>query len=165
MDRGAPSADVLKPNAYELETLSGQPISDPETAIAAARTLISLWDIKAIVVSSVPVPTPRNLVTGGSSVIACITVTSDQAWCVETPLLPVEQKGAGDALMALFVANFLKTEGDLPQSLSASVSAIWSLMDGTARDVSVPGSQELQLVSLQEEFSNPSRQFPSMVFP
>ncbi len=163
-EQGGPAADILKPNAYELEILAGQTVCNPETAIGAATSLIERWNLRAVVVSSVPVPDPvsgparegASPQEGGS--IACMVVTTDQAWSVETPLLPVNQKGAGDAFLALFVSNILLGENDFPAALSASASSIWSIMnEATGSEI-----QELQLIALQDNFSSPSRIFKAM---
>lgn len=156
-EQGAPAADILKPNAYELEILAGQPVCDPETAVDAARNLIKRWNLRAVVVSSVPVPgfESGDTSSAGEQNIACMVVTADQAWSVKTPLLPVNQKGAGDAFLALFVANVLLTENDFPAALSTAASAIWSIInEATGSEI-----QELQLVALQDSFSRPSRIF------
>jgi len=155
-EQGAPAADVLKPNAFELEVLSGHKIHDPGSASAAAMDLVKRWDLQAVLVSSVPVPAstiPGPLSAAAPTVsIASIVVTPEQVWSVETPLLPVDQKGAGDAFMALFVANLLATGKSYPEALSASASAIWSIMEETAR----AGVQELQLIKCQSQMSRPS---------
>jgi hypothetical protein len=57
---------------------------------------------------------PQNI-SEDAPAIACVAVTADQAWLVETPGPPAEQKGEGDAFMALFVMNVLRTKGDFPK--------------------------------------------------
>lgn len=151
-EQGGPAADILKSNTFELEILTHQQIRNVEQAVAAARVLISQWNLRAVVASSVPVPQSS---TAPSPSIACVAVTPDNAWVVRTPLLPVDQKGAGDAFMALFVANVLCPENDIPTALGAAASSIWSVMNGT---VSSDG-QELPLIDCQAEFSNPSHTF------
>lgn len=153
-ERGAPAADILKPNAYELEVLADQPVIDPHTACAAAKHLIDAWNLRAVVVSSVPVPSPEP----EEAAISCIAVTGDRAWCVETPLLPVEQKGAGDAFMALFVANALRDRVGYAGALEAAVSAIWSIMNATTGT----GDRELSLIAEQKNFHQPSHFFKAM---
>lgn len=154
-ERGAPAADILKPNAFELGVLAEQPVRDPETAHAAAHQLIEKWNLRAVVVSSVPVPAPAS---GDAPLIACLAVTRDQAWCVQTPLLPVDQKGAGDAFMALFVANILRANNDFAGALSAAVSAIWSVMDApTTMD-----DPELRLIAGQKFYLEPSQIFKAL---
>jgi len=151
-EQGGPAADILKPNAFELEILTHQQISNVEQAIAAARILITQWDLRAVVASSVPVP---HLSTAPTPSIACVAVTPDDAWLVQTPLLPIDQKGAGDAFMALFVANVLRSGNDIPMALGAAASSIWSIMNGAGSS----DGQELLLIDGQAEFSNPSYTF------
>lgn len=152
-DHGGPAADILKPNAFELEVLSEASVLDPDTAIAAARPLIHAWALKAMVVSSVPVP--AQVRQDRSPAIACMVITKDEAWVVETPLLPLEQKGAGDAFMAFFVANALRSGCDFAGALGLSASSIWSVMNIATQAT----GQELPLVSGQKEFLQPSHIF------
>jgi len=156
-DRGAAAADILKPNAFELGVLTGETVRDPMTAAAASRPLIEKWNLRAVVVSSVPVP--DRLTDNGQPAIACMVVTKDQAWCVETPFLPVDQKGSGDAFMALFLANTLLNDGDFSIALEASASAIWSIMNTSVR----ANCEELPLIAEQHKFFNPSSEFKALL--
>jgi len=151
-EQGGPAADILKPNVFELEILADQPIGDVGQAIVAARSLIARWALQAVIVSSVPVSAPSA--TSAPS-IACAAVTQDNAWVVETPLLPIDQKGAGDAFMALFVANMLLTGNAIETALERASSSIWSLMKNAPPSI----GKELPMIDGQGEFSNPSRTF------
>ncbi len=153
-EQGGPASDILKPNAFELEVLSGIPVDTMDRALEATSVLLERWNLKAVVVSSVPAGEPAN---GEEVKISCLAVTPERAWAVDTPLLPVEQKGAGDAFMALFVAHYIKSGGDLAVPLEQATSSIWSLMN---RPSSGKG-EELQLIEGQDNFSNPARYFRS----
>lgn len=153
-ERGMAAADILKPNAYELEVLAGQPVTDPQTACAAARHLIKAWNLRAVVVSSVPVPVSAC----DGAAIACMAITGEDAWSVETPLLPVEQKGAGDAFMALYVAKALRSGMNHRDALEGAASAIWSVMNVSAGTE----QRELPLIAEQGNFDQPSHLFKAM---
>ncbi len=140
-------ADVLKPNAFELQTLSNMPVDDISSALNAARTLMARWDIGTIVVSSVP--------ADEADALACIALNAGQAWVVCTPNLPVEQKGAGDAFMALFVGRYLSNPDRIDMALSAAVSSIWGITEVTHQS----GHDELRLVAAQDLIVDPARVF------
>lgn len=156
-ERGGAAADILKPNAFELGILSGRSVDTVDQAVSAAADLIHRWALQAVVVSSVPAPFTED---ENAPTIACVGVTQDRAWSVKTPLLPVDQKGAGDALLALFVAEFLKSGGDIPLSLEGAVSSIWSLMSRSLSSTERIG-RELPLIQGQDDFTGPSNLYKS----
>ncbi|MBT3557548.1 MAG: pyridoxal kinase [Rhodospirillales bacterium] len=149
-DQSLTQADVIKANAYELEILSGEKITDVASAIDAARTLIRAHGTRVVVATSIPAER-------GS--LATALVRQDNAWVVTTPVLPADQKGTGDAFMALLVANSLKTPGQSDMALGRSVSAIWSLMQKTCER----GAPELLLVNEQTQIDAPGTVFEAVV--
>lgn len=101
-------ADWIAPNLWELERISGRACADFESARTAARRLG-----KRALISSVP--TEKGLG------VLYAAPTGD--WIVETPRLPSAPKGAGDLLVALFLARRVKGEGPAV-ALEASVGAV-----------------------------------------
>lgn len=103
-----PLAGLIAPNAWELERLTGQDVSDPTAALAAARAMGC-----ATLVSSVA--------AGGE--IGVIYATSGEAWLATHERLAADPKGAGDLLAALFLGHRLA--GATPQAaLRAAVSEV-----------------------------------------
>jgi pyridoxine kinase len=132
-----PLADIVTPNQFELELITGCRVASVAEAIAAARAVIAMGP-KVVIVTS--------LVTADAKPdeIRVLAVTAESAWTVTTPLLafPIPLNGAGDALAALFLGHTLKGLG-VPEALAATVSGLFQLFAETHK----AGTRELQLVA------------------
>jgi pyridoxine kinase len=92
-----PLADVVAPNAWELERLTGLPVIDPDSAVAAARALG-----KPTLVSSVPMDESRP--SAHERDIGAAYVLEDDAWLARHAEFGGAPKGTGDLLTAIFAA-------------------------------------------------------------
>lgn len=146
-ERLVPLADIVIPNPFELEYLSGQPASFLEGALGAADLLRAKGPGLVVCTSCGAEEEGR---------IATLAVGGEGAWRVETPLLPGRVSGTGDAFAAIFLARRLLT-GAVERALALAVSAVYGLIGATiAAD---PQARELALVAAQEEIVNPSELF------
>jgi pyridoxine kinase len=145
--RALPAADVITPNQFELERLSGQGSATLAAALAAAATLRTRGPQAVLVTSLHTAETPKDAV----DVLAC---GANGRFLVRTPLLPVAVNGAGDAAAALFFFHYLRA-GDLADALARTVSSIFGLVRRTAQ----AGTRELLLIEAQEELVAPSQTF------
>jgi pyridoxine kinase len=131
-DELVPRADVVTPNAWELERLSGVEIADAPAAVEAARRLG-----KAALVSSVPC----------GEAIGVVYADPAGAWLASHPRAPSAPNGTGDLLTALFAAALV--EGLPPdQALARAVG-------GVAGAVAA-GGDELPIVTLGAGLRRPS---------
>jgi len=144
---GVPAADIVTPNQFELEQLTGRKcrtLKDLRAAVQAAHEM----GPHVIMVTSVRVDeTPGNTLD---------LLASDMKNCyrVRTPLLAQKMNGAGDLIAALFFAHYLRG-GDLGKALSKAASAAFGVIAKTVE----ASSPELQLVAAQDEIVHPSRVF------
>jgi pyridoxine kinase len=150
-----PAADILTPNQFELELLTGQAIETLPDALRAARALqgqMRASGPRLVLVTS--------LLRGDApaDTIETLAVTPDAAYLVSTPLIPLEppRNGTGDAIAALFFGHYLKT-GSVQTALENAVSALYRLLEVTQE----LGTREVQLIAVQDEFLRPSRVFPA----
>lgn len=147
------AADIVTPNQFELELLTGHAVRMLPDALAAARALqgmIHAGGPRIVVVTSlVRDDAPENT-------IETLAVTGDSAYLVATPLIPLEppRNGTGDAIAALFLGHYLKTK-NVKTSLENAVSALYRLLELTHE----AGTREIQLIAGQDEFVKPSRIF------
>lgn len=141
-DRALALADIATPNRFELEWLTGRPIGSVAEAGEAAAALRRLGP-GIVLVTSLETAADR---------LAVVAAGADGAWAVETPLLPIEATGCGDALAALFLGWLLKGK-PLPEALAATVAAIWGVVEATFQ----AGGGELALIAAQDELVSPSR--------
>jgi pyridoxine kinase len=148
-ERAVPAADVVTPNQFELDLLSGQTSATRRDALAAIDAVHALGPKVVLVTSLHTDETPADAID---------LVASDPSgrFRVRTPKLPISINGAGDAIAALFFAHVLRT-GSAAQALSRAASSVFGVLRRTAD----AGSREILLVDAQDEFVNPSREFPA----
>lgn len=149
-DRAIPHADILIPNLYELETLTGIPVRSLGDAMRGAAAIRTRGPGTVVVTSL------RHEGTGTDDV-ETLAVSAEGAFRVVTPMLPVRTSGAGDAFAALFLGHRLKG-ADTGEALAAAVSAVFAVIAAT-RDA---GSGELALVAAQDSILNPPRRFRAL---
>ncbi|MHA1564077.1 MAG: pyridoxal kinase PdxY [Alphaproteobacteria bacterium] len=136
-----PAADILTPNIFELEHLTGQRIGSLSDATAAARVLLDRGP-KLILVTSVPGP------DGPEPQISMLAITATEAWLVSTPYfenLPATVKGTGDMVAALFLGHYLRA-GDGATALAKTAAAVHGVLAQTV----ATGAGELQIIEAQE---------------
>ena len=150
-DHVAPIADVLAPNLFELQYLTGRTTRTLADVLAAADQLRERGP-SVVLITSV---TADDLAPG---VIWMIAVTEEKAVLVQTPLIEQDFVGCGDLTSSMFLTHWMRTH-DLAEALSMTASVVYSVLDATARS----GQQELQLVASQEEIVAPSHRFETSV--
>ena len=150
-DLAVPAADVITPNQFELELLSGRACAYIDDAIAACDALHARGP-KVILVTSL------NVAETPPDCIDLIASGPDGRFLVRTPRLAVSLNGAGDAIAALFFFHVQRT-GSTAEAVSAAASSIYGVLERTEK----AQSRELLLVEAQDEFVRPSRLFPASV--
>jgi pyridoxine kinase len=146
-EHAVPAADVVTPNQFELDHLTGRTSATRRDALAAIDVLHTLGP-KVIMVTSLHTDeTPRDAID---------LVASDAAgrFRVRTPKLPISVNGAGDAIAALFFAHYLRS-GSAAEGLSRATSSVFGVLRRTAEAC----SREILAVEAQDEFVNPSQVF------
>jgi pyridoxine kinase len=147
-DRALPAADLVTPNHFELEHLTGRKVETLDEALAAARSLLDGPRLALV--------TSFRRAGAANEQIEMLAVTPDAAWRVVTPLIAFEimPNGTGDAVAALFTAHWLDG-GNVPAALGRAASAIYAVLEATA----AMGERELQLVAAQDRLVSPPRRF------
>jgi len=145
--KAVPAADVVTPNQFELDYLSGRASKTLGEARDAVKAVHELGPRAVLVTSLHTQETPADAID---------LLASDESGCfrLRTPKLPLSVNGAGDAIAALFFAHYLRT-GKIDQALSRAASAIFGVLAKTADT----GAREIQLIAAQDEIVNPSRVF------
>ncbi|GAB4360220.1 MAG: pyridoxal kinase [Kiloniellaceae bacterium] len=145
-DEALPAADILTPNLFELEILSGRKPRGLKAVREAAAGLLQRGP-KVVLVTSL-----SDEQSGDS--VEMLAVTQKGAWRVASPRLPIAPNGAGDAVAALFLGFYLKS-GSVPQALGQAAAAIFEVLQTTLDS----GEAELQLVAAQDRLEAPRRAF------
>ena len=139
-DRALALADIVTPNLFELEFLTGRRLAGLGDVVDAAAALRRLGPKIALITS----------VETASDRIAMVASGPDGSWVVETPRLPVTLNGCGDVTASLFLARLLRGES-LPDALAATAAAIYAVIEATSRR----GRHELALIEMQDELVSP----------
>jgi pyridoxine kinase len=152
-----PAADILTPNQFELELLTGVGVKTLEDALRAARELRETLNPNGprivIVTSLTREDTPPNI-------IEVLAVTDAGAYLIATPLILLEppRNGTGDTITALFLGHYLNSK-DVKTSLELAVNGLYRLLKITHQK----GTREIQLIAAQDELLNPSSSFKARV--
>ena len=146
-DRAVPAADIITPNQFELEYLTGRSVDTLENALAAADAARALGP-EIVLITSLQ----RDGAPAGT--IELLAVSGEGAWLVGTPLLPISVNGAGDMTAALFLAHYLKT-GDPATALGRVAASVFAVMEATV----AAGAREIQIVAAQDAIANPPDRF------
>jgi pyridoxine kinase len=146
-----PLADVLTPNHFELEYLTGAPAED-DAAVWSAAARLQAAGPQVVVVTSVctgdaPDDRARTFMLAG-----------ENAWHVTTPLVNSPAHGAGDLLAAILAAR-LADGTSPPEALSLAVSGVYGVLRATGRN------PDLQVLAAASEIVAPSQTFAAMSRP
>ena len=152
-----PAADLITPNQFELEQLTGRRIATLEEAVAVARAALALGPEVVLITSLRHSETPADS-------IEMLAACRERAYRVRTPFLAMDPMphGAGDAVAALFLGHCLRAggrrgslAGALESALGEAAAAIFAIM--AASQAAADG--ELALVAAQDEIAAPARRF------
>jgi pyridoxine kinase len=146
-ERALPAADIVTPNQFELELLSGLTVPTIGEAVRACGAIHAMGPSTVLVTSLHVEDTPKEMIDLFAS-------GPDGRYRVRTPLLDLSVNGAGDAVAAMFFAHLLYS-GSTTEALARAASSIFGVLRRTAD----AGSREILLVEAQQEFIKPSRMF------
>jgi len=146
-DVAVPAADVVTPNHFELDLLSGTPTTSLDAVKDAVATVQGLGPRAVLTTSLVTDDTPDDSVD-------LLASEGGRHFRVRTPRLDVSVNGAGDAIAALFLAHWLDSRS-AGEALARAAASVFGLLQRTED----AGSREILLVAAQDEFVSPSRTF------
>jgi pyridoxine kinase len=145
--RALPLADVIAPNQFELEYLSGRTAANLQSARAAVDVLHASGPRHILVTSLHLEETPKDS-------LDLLASGPEGCFAVRTPLLPITINGAGDVISALFFAHLLRS-GQTAVALRNAASSVYGVLKATADK----GASEILVVEAQQELVAPSRIF------
>jgi pyridoxine kinase len=146
-DVAVPAADVVTPNHFELELLSGTTTGSLASVKDAVAAVQALGPRVVLTTSLVADDTPDDAVD-------LIASEGGRHHRVRTPRLDVAVNGAGDAIAALFLAHWLDTRS-AGEALGRATASVFGLLARTE----AARSREILVVDGQEEIVAPSRSF------
>lgn len=147
-ERAAPQADILTPNLFELEILTGEAIAD----LAAARAAMERLRARG---PGVVVCTSFDR-EGAADALDALALDGDGFWRMRTKRLDRRFEGAGDLFAALFFAAWLEERASAP-ALARACGGVAATLEATL----ATGERELALIAAQEAmaaaFARPGR--------
>jgi pyridoxine kinase len=146
-DVAVPAADLVTPNQFELDWLTGRASTTLAEARAAVSALQATGPATVLVTSLQVEDTPADA-------LDMLAVHGSRQVRLRTPKLDLSVNGAGDAIAALFTVHFARSH-DVAHALSMAGSSIHGLLRRTLE----AGSREILTVAAQDEFVTPSRLF------
>jgi pyridoxine kinase len=153
-----PLANVVTPNQFEVEQLTGISCKTIQDALKACRALHNMGPQLVFITS---------IVLEGDDSIAILASqqSSDgttQAWRIDSPLLPGQYTGTGDLCAALLLGHTANSnEDDLPCAMEKVANSMFAIIQRThesSNDDSV-ASRELKLVQSKRDIENPPDSF------
>jgi pyridoxine kinase len=142
-----PAADLVTPNHFELDLLSGATTGSLPAVKDAVAAVQDLGPRVVLTTSLVTHDTPDDAVD-------LLASEDGRHFRVRTPRLGVAVNGAGDAIAALFLAHWLESRS-AGEALGRATASVFGLLARTE----AAGSRELLLVGAQEEVVTPTRTF------
>jgi pyridoxine kinase len=145
-DTVVPRADIVTPNHFELDFLTGRTTTTQDELLAAADELRSRGP-RDVLVTSVRL-------RGAGDTLDVVAVSDDGAWSVTTPLLPISPNGGGDLTAALYLSHLLETSSPAI-ALERTTNAVFAVLQETL----VAGTRELALIAAQDAIADPPARF------
>jgi pyridoxine kinase len=146
-DQVVPAADIITPNHFELDFLSGRTTTTLDEVVAAVD-LVRESGPRDVLVTSV--------IHGdlGSEELDLVAVSDEGAWAVTTPLLPITPNGGGDVTAAVYLAH-LRTTGSPATALGLTANTLFAILERTLGS----SRRELELVAAQDAIADPPARF------
>lgn len=149
-EQAVPAADIITPNQFELDYLSGLATQSLDDVKRAISTVHGMGPRVLLVTSVETTETPA-----GS--IDLVAGEGGRFWRVRTPKLSLSINGAGDAIAALFFVHYARSRS-APTALTEASASVYGLLKRTEE----AGSREILTIAAQDEFVSPSHRFEAL---
>lgn len=149
-DMALPRADILTPNAFELEFLSAAPVTDTASAGAAIDILRRRLAGRTRADGALVVATGLSLSDQPAGTLSILGADTAGAWRISHPAIDHPAYGAGDLFAALLLGWLLEgqTAGEAAARAATSVQAI---IERTAK----AGSKDLLVIGARDTLVSP----------
>ena len=167
-----PIADVVTPNQFEVEQLTGIKITSMEDALKACQKLHEMGP-KLVVITSLTLTNEitESLCESKKEEPASIAILASQSnpaelWRVDSPLVPGTFTGTGDLCASLLLAWTDREKHNLPLALEKVIGTMFSVIRRTSQefqqldgDALTPArrvaARELRLVQSKHDIEDP----------
>jgi pyridoxine kinase len=164
-----PMADVLTPNQFEVEQLTGIKIDSLEKAKAACTALHALGPSLVFVTSCIlsfgDAGAPKSPSKDGTISILASQVEdeSTELWKIDCPVIPGRYTGTGDLCAALLLAHTARLPGNLALAMERVINTMYAVIERTYQaSGDTIKSRELKLIQSRHAIENPTTRFKAV---
>jgi len=137
-DEVIPLADVVTPNQFEVEQLTGISVGNMEDAKRACRALHDMGP-ELVVITSLVFKDARELEKENGSITILASYRDkgetggceDELWLIDSPILPGRYTGTGDLCAALLLGWTAKESNNLPVVMQKVISTMYCVIKST----------------------------------
>ena len=153
-----PEADVITPNQFEAEKLTGIRVSSIQTVRQACERL---HDMGPGLVCITSVFLPDESESKMSMIASQRCDGKDSVWKIDFPMLPGQYTGTGDLCAALLLAH--TASSPLPEAIEKVANTMHAVLRRTNESSGESVlSRELKLVQSKRDIENPPNQFQAV---
>ncbi|MDR1144488.1 MAG: pyridoxal kinase PdxY [Spirochaetaceae bacterium] len=149
-----PLADIITPNQFELDALTGLKTETLEEVLGAVEQLHQAGPGIVLVTSLRTAGMPRT----GQKEVGMLVSNGRERFRISTPELYFENSasmaGSGDLTTSVFLSRYLET-GGIKQTLELTAASVYGIIEATHR----AKSRELLLIAAQEALASPAEKF------
>ena len=154
-----PLADIICPNQFELEALTGIDTASADNAVKAINLLHETGPSIVLVTSYKETPEKISMLASDRTNLYKIT----------TPELPLGNgvAGTGDMTAAIFLSRYLET-GNLKKTLELCAASVFGILEASLKAAPFEGKNspmELKIIDVQNELCAPSHSFTAVNYP
>jgi len=170
-DELVPLADIVTPNEFELEALTGIGIRGLDDARRAIDALHEKGPGIVLVTSYRGERGAEGSGANGAGAAQIGMLASDKSglYIAQTPELPIAAAvaGSGDLTASVFLSRYLET-GDVKKALELCIASVFGIMEASwlafssapeSAGAPKPALMELRIIQAQKELDSPSRFF------
>jgi pyridoxine kinase len=150
-DSLCPLANIITPNHFELEWLSGAKANTIDDVKKNARALSARGPSTVVV-------TGARLADTSEDQLDTIAIEGSSVWRLSTPKFPIRSSGAGDLFSSLFVSSLVRGS-DTRGALEDAVSTTFAVLERTA----AAGTEEMRIVESASLFVQPPSRFEAIL--
>ncbi|MCL2067284.1 MAG: pyridoxal kinase PdxY [Treponema sp.] len=156
-----PIADIVTPNQFELEELTGIKTAAIDNAARAIDALHEKGPSVVLVTSY----REKAQAADGKTYISMLASDKTGLYRISTPELPLDTgiSGTGDLTAAVFLSRYMDTR-NLKQTLELCTAAVYGVLEAClpGHRANVNSPPEMLMVQSQHEITSPSRSFEAV---
>ena len=156
-----PHADIVCPNQFELEALTGIEVTNIDTAVKAISTIHEMGPSIVLVTSF-----KENGEQADSPTLSMLASNKDELYRITTPELPLGSgvAGTGDLTTSVFLSQYLRTK-DLEKTLNLCTSGVYGIIEKSFNmtyNKKKDSPVELKIIEAQEQLCSPTHIFKAV---